>query len=306
VSDQPHLYTLTGNLLAERTLEYDTWSPGKTQRARRETFQVGGKGINVSKMLTRLRAPNTALCFPGGAPGGECEAWLRAKGFALKAFSSEAPTRCGTVVRESGLAETTFLGPDAPATAGAVRACAEYLDALPDGQVLAICGSIPGWTESEWQPLREALTRWLRRGALTVDTYGPPLAWLAAQPLALIKINAVELRTLGYGGADVGAVLAAVDRHSPVRCWVVSDGPGTVWLRDETGAVTSVTPPRVQEVSATGSGDVLHASLLDSLFRRGLMLGAAVARGLPLASANAAHAGIAEFPYVEGSEPPRV
>ena len=301
---QPIL-TFTGNPLAETTFECLDWHPGGTFRARSSSFQVGGKGINVSKMLTRLRAPNTALCFPGGAPGAECEAWLRAKGFALKAFPSEAPTRCGTVVRGSGQAETTFLGPDAPATAGAVRACAEYLDALPDGQVLAICGSIPGWTGSEWQPLREALGRWLQRGALTVDTYGPPLAWLAAQPLALIKINAVELRTLGYGGADAGAVLAAVDRHSPVRCWVVSDGPGTVWLRDETGAVTSVTPPRVQEVSATGAGDVLHASLLDSLFRQGLTLGEAVARALPLASANAAHAGIAEFPYVDGAEPPR-
>ena len=51
-----HLYTLTGNLLAERTLEFDHWSPGRTQRAKRQTFQVGGKGINVAKMLTRLAA----------------------------------------------------------------------------------------------------------------------------------------------------------------------------------------------------------------------------------------------------------
>lgn len=72
--DAPAIFTLTGNLLAERTLEFDRWTAGKTQRAGRETFQVGGKGINVSKMLTRLRVPNTALCFTGGAPGAECAA----------------------------------------------------------------------------------------------------------------------------------------------------------------------------------------------------------------------------------------
>ena len=29
---QPTIYTLTGNLLWERTLEFATWAPGKTQR----------------------------------------------------------------------------------------------------------------------------------------------------------------------------------------------------------------------------------------------------------------------------------
>jgi len=59
------IFTLTGNLLAERTLEFSTWAPGRTQRAQRESFQVGGKGINVAKMLSRLGTPATALCFTG-------------------------------------------------------------------------------------------------------------------------------------------------------------------------------------------------------------------------------------------------
>src|SRR5688572_11183380 len=40
-------FTLTCNLLAETTYTFDAWTPGATQRARDETFQVGGKGINV-------------------------------------------------------------------------------------------------------------------------------------------------------------------------------------------------------------------------------------------------------------------
>jgi 1-phosphofructokinase/tagatose 6-phosphate kinase len=80
-----------------------------------------------------------------------------------------------------------------------------------------------------------------------------------------------------------------------VRRWVVSDGPGAVWFRDEHGAPASVLPPPVREVSATGSGDVLHAVLLAALFLDGQSLPAAVARAIPFAAANAAHAGIAEF-----------
>ncbi len=305
MSSTPHLYAFTGNLLAERTLEFADWAPGRTQRARGESFQVGGKGINVSKMLTRLGAASTALCFTGGAPGAECVAWLQARGFLLQTFATDRPTRSGTVVRGGGNAETTFLGPDVPPSAAAARACADYLDAQPDGQVLALCGSFPGWAGNEFDPLRATLERWLARGILAADTYGPPLAWFAARPLHLVKINATELRTLGFAVTSVGETLASIDRRSPVQRWVVTDGPGAVWYRDTAGAPASLTPPPVHEVSATGSGDVLHASLLVSLFLENRPLEEAVARAIPLASANAAHAGIAEFPYVAGSENPR-
>lgn len=293
----PHIYTLTGNLLAERTLEFAAWSPGRTQRAVRETFQVGGKGINVSKMLTRLGAASTALCFTGGASGAECEAWLGTRRFAHRAFRSAIPTRLGTVVRDAGgtHAETTFLGPDAPPEPAAVRACAEFLDTLPGGQVLALCGSFPGWNDPSFDVLRQALERWLERGQLVADTYGAPLAWAAALPLALLKINADELRSLPLSDRD--------QLPPPVRQWVVTDGPRPVRWRDVHGASGSLHPPAVREVSATGSGDVLLACLLDALLCKGLTLAAAVATALPYAAANAAHPGIAEFPDPVGPAP---
>jgi len=119
-SSAPHIFTLTGNLLAERTFEFASWQAGKTQRATRESFQVGGKGINVSKMLNRLGAPNTALCFTGGAPGAECEAWLRERNFSHRAFPTGQPTRTGLVVRGGVQPETTFLGSDVPPGAEAL------------------------------------------------------------------------------------------------------------------------------------------------------------------------------------------
>lgn len=290
----PRCLTLTANLLAERTLEFAAWTPGRTHRASRETFQVGGKGINVSKMLTRLGVPTTALGFAGGATGDECAAWLRARGLEHRLFRTVAPTRAGTVVRTLPPAgggapapETTFLGPDAPPEAAAIAACAAFLDAQPAGQLLAVCGSIPGWSGAEFEPLRGALRRWLERGPLVADTYGPPLAWLAALPLALIKINAQELRTL-IADADAPP-------PPPTTRWVISDGPGTIRVWDG-GARTELTPPRVAEVSPTGSGDVFLACILHALFYRGASLPGAVAYALPYAAANAAHPGIAEFP----------
>jgi len=287
----PHVFTLTGNLLAERTLEFDAWSPGRTQRAAAESFQVGGKGINVARMLTRLGTPNTALCFTGGAPGAECEAWLAQRGLGHRAFPTLAATRSGVVVRDRSGAtrETTFLGADRAPDAAALQACAAFLEAQPDGQVLAFCGSFPGWNDPAGAPLRAALERWNARGVLVADTYGPPLAWAAARPLALVKVNADEVRSIG--ATDT----LAAGHPTVVQRWVVSDGPRPIWVRDEAGQSHTLTPPVVREVSATGSGDVLLACVLHAWLVRGLPLLGAVQFALPYAAANAAHPGIAEF-----------
>lgn len=289
-ANPPHVFTLTGNLLAERTFEFSSWSPGRTQRAQRETFQVGGKGVNVTKMLTRLQIPTTALCFTGGAPGAECEAWLSEHSICHRAFSTGGATRAGFVVRDrSGqLGETTLLGPDVAPDAAAVEACARFLDAQPDGQVLALCGSFPGWNNPEFEPLRACFERWLKRGQLIADTYGPPLAWVAQRPLALVKINADERRSLP--GGSIEALPETVQR------WIITDGAGPVRFRTGAGALQTVVPPAIEEVSPTGSGDVLLAGVIASLFGRASSLAEAVEFALPYAAANAAHPGVADFP----------
>jgi len=284
----PHIYTLTGNLLAERTLEFRTWSAGKTNRADRESFQVGGKGINVSKMLNRLGVANTALCFAGGAPGAECEHWLRQNGFRVHTFATSQATRLGTVVRAPGQPETTFLGADVSPDASAVALCAEYLDSQPAGQVLALCGSFPGWSERYMEPLRDSLARWLSRGSLVADTYGPALTWLASQPLELLKVNIDELKTMDVDPTKPLSVAA-------LR-YVITDGPNPVRFREGIAGEAVLTPPKVQEVSPTGSGDVLLACLIEGLFCRRKSLRDATSAGLPYAAANAAHTGVAEFP----------
>jgi fructose-1-phosphate kinase PfkB-like protein len=296
----PHLLTFTGNLLAERTQEFASWAPGKTQRAERESFQVGGKGINVAKMLRRLGAPVTALCFAGGAAGDECRAWLQAQNFAFEAFTTAGATRTGLVVRAPARAETTFLGPDSTADAAAWRSAANYLDACPAHRALALCGSVPGWTEPDAAPFRAALGRWLARGhPLFVDAYGPPLAWAAERPVELVKINADELRTLlgaEATAADTMANLRTALGRWPVQTWIVTDGPRPVWFAARGETPVSLAPPPVREVSPTGSGDVLLACVVFARLYRGATWRAALEFALPYAAANAAHSGIAEFP----------
>ena len=296
---EPLLYTLTGNLLWERTLTFASWAPGKTQRAQAESFQVGGKGINVSRMLTRLGASSVALCFTGGSAGSDCLAWLKAKDIAHHAFPSTTATRSGTVIRSHDLPETTFLGPDVAPDAKAWATCAAYLDALPNGQVLALCGSFPGWTTPAAEPLRIALADWTQRGSLVADTYGEPLEWALRQPLTLVKINRDEFDALtplqDHNQSMSSRLVSSLAQAQHVQAWIVTDGGAPVWYADRTSQPRQFASPPVTLVSPTGSGDVLLACLLHGHFQRNLALPDALAYALPFAAANAASPGIAEF-----------
>lgn len=320
------ILTLTGNLLAERTLEFPAgWKPGATQRAARETFQVGGKGVNVSKMLSRLGARTQAVCFAGGATGDECLAWLRAHGLEHVSFRTSAPTRAGAVVRTPGNAqpETTFLGPDVAPDSAALAACAAWLDAQPVTHALAFCGSFPGWDAPAAEPVRDAIARRIVHGNVYIDTYGAPLAWFAERPVALVKINrrefdqlceqtnssatnstatnttATNATALAHG--DMRARLAAACERWPVRHWIVTDGPGPVWYAtrgtgtSNTPVPASIQPPPIHEVSATGSGDVLLACVLHAITNQNFTLAEALKVAIPYASANASSSGIAEI-----------
>lgn len=292
------LFTLTGNLLAERTLTFDSWTPGRTQRARTSSFQVGGKGINVSRMLQRLGTPARALCFTGGDAGEACLTWFRDHRLPVQAFATAVETRSGVVVRSGNQAETTFLGPDAPADAEALASCARFLESLPEDSALALCGSFPGWDSPGAAPFRAALTQWIASRSLFVDTYGPPLAWCITQPVALVKINRDEFDLLfdeGERSRPVKERMSEVLAKWPVRAWIITDGPKQVCVAARDLPPVVLTPPEVEEVSPTGSGDVFFACVLHGLLHRKLNLAQSAAFALPYAAANAAHPGIAEF-----------
>jgi fructose-1-phosphate kinase PfkB-like protein len=299
----PRLLTLTGNLLAEHTGEFADWQPGHTARARGLSFQVGGKGLNVAKLFQRLGGTVTALAFVGGHTGAACRAWLDAHAaYAGHLIPTTTPTRPGWVVRAPNQPETTFLGPDQAPDAAALLAAADYLDALPADVTVALCGSFPGWADPGAAPLRQALHRLADKDRLVADTYGPPLVELSRWPLPLIKINRGEFEALtGANGraADDEAWATDLDqtaRDHPVETWIVTDGPRPVLLWQRDRPIQRLTTPPIPVVSPTGSGDVLFAALLYYRWHEGLDWPEALRRALPLAAANTASAGIADFP----------
>lgn len=297
----PKIITFTANLLAETTYEFADWSEGKTVRATAESFQVGGKGINVSKMLDRLNASNAALCFPGGHFGPMCETWLAEAGIASMAFTQGCETRSGTVIRSKEKEETTFLGLDSHVSKESVLAAIAALGEIEEPFIFAVCGSVQNWEGDQWKPL----LNWIEdRGApirLVVDNYGPSLLWFASQKPDLIKFNRQELELLFDEKERTGStedLLIAANERFVCSNWVVTDGGGPIHVLSEGGAVESFDPPRVECVSPTGCGDVFYATLLDCLYNKtGYSLLTAAKLAADYASRSAAMPGIAEFEF---------
>ena len=292
------IITLTGNLLAETTFDFPSWKTGATQRASAQSFQVGGKGINVSKMLCRLKAPTLALCFPGGTTGDACTQWLKQNKIPYRAFLSKNNTRVGLVVRAPGCRETSFLGPDLPPDTKAFAACAKFIRNLPSNAFLALCGSVPGWESSAAAPLRTALIQHAKNKILAVDTYGPPLAQLCKAPLRLIKINRTEfdgLFPVKNTKQTIAQRLTNVCSKYPVHSWIITNGPHKIWFIEKNMPPASLSPLKVTQVSPTGSGDVFFACVLNALLNQKNTLADAIKSAIPFASANAAHSGIADF-----------
>lgn len=294
------IMTLTGNLLAEWTFSVDATTAGQTHRAHGMDFQVGGKGINVSRVLRRLGKETEALGFADGPLAGQCSNWLLYNRIPHRFFPlGDAGVRPGFVIREKipKDPETTFLGQDLTVPDASWKAGFQYLRERRPGW-LALCGSIPGW-RPQWAAEVRDLLQLENPVRLCVDTYGPPLRDLAQFPLDAVNINRSELDRLidGSETASTPEAIARARSGSPVHTWIITDGPRPVIAGLADGTTYAITPASIQEQSPTGSGDTFLAALLHRWSREaGEPAEATLAFATACATANAASPGIGDFP----------
>ena len=295
----PPIITLTANIVAETTYYVSDWGAGKTSRATEERFQVGGKGINVSKMLQRLGAETTALCFPGGDFGPICEQWLTNQNRHFKSFSSGCITRSGTIVRAPHSEEISVLGIDSHVSADSVQDCVNYLKGLSGHYVLAICGVFQEWNNPNWDTLRDWLPNRGEHVHLAVDTYGASLPWFARQKPDVIKINRQELETFFDENVSVPPtddLMKRVAKNYNCPLWIVTDGEAKTWTLKPGGQPRATQPPIAECISPIGCGDVFFATFLDQQINHPEnSLESAIELAANYASRNAASSEIATF-----------
>ena len=265
------LYTFTANLLAETTAVFSMPKIGETVRARSKAlFKVGGKGVNVSMAAKMLGANTVAAIFPAGETGNRCKKYLDGK-IEYFAVGLRGQTREGLVcIDEKSGRETTFLGEDIPVDGHSFDKMAEFLQKkISADDIFAFCGSFPGWERQYADRLFEICKS---AGAkICIDTYGEPLEDFSKKEIDLLKVNCAEFLALfkSPGEAFDGNFESAVAKfETPAKILAVTDGPRPAIFRAG-GKIFNISPPRVDEISATGCGDIMLATFAVNAFMRG-------------------------------------
>ena len=140
------IYTLTLNPALDYVMRLPSVKEGATNRAVSTDLQFGGKGVNVSLVLSELGIENTALGFAAGFTGAALTTYLTERGVRADFISlPEGLTRINVKLKtpEGAYPETEInaAGPAIPADC--MDALYRKLDSLTEGDTLVLAGSIP-------------------------------------------------------------------------------------------------------------------------------------------------------------------
>lgn len=256
--------TVTLHPAFDRTVELDGLEPERVNRVLHERLDPGGKGVNVSRVLTAFGVSNTALVLAGRSNLPIYRHLLQKEQVNGVYLPIEG------AIREN----TTFVLPDhrilkvdkAGAQAGAsVIPAVEYAlgEQLIDREhtVVVFSGSLPPGLTGD---LLVGLISGLTQVRVAVDTASLTLQQLLQCKPWLIKPNIHELRALTDRPLKERREIVAAARglvKAGIENVLVSLGEDGLLLIDSEQAVQAV-PPAVEVRSTVGAGDSALAGFL--------------------------------------------
>lgn len=273
------IYTLTFNPAIDYVVFLDGFCAGAINRTKREAIQFGGKGVNVSVMLSRLGVENTALGFAAGFTGTALCDYLAQSG--IKAdfvMLEEGYTRINVKVKAGVETEINGQGPQIDRKA--LEKLFAKLDRMQAGDTLILAGSIPNTLPSDIY--EQIFARYDGKGIrFVLDATKELLSNCLKYKPFLIKPNNIELGEL-FGkeltdDAQIVDAAKALQKHGAVNVLVSMAGDGAI-LVDETGAVHRIGVLSGQVVNSVGAGDSMVAGFVAGLengYEAALKLGTA-------------------------------
>ena len=136
------IYTITFNPSLDYIMHVDCFEEGETNRSKQEEIYPGGKGFNVSTILSRLNLETTALGFVAGFTGEEIVKELKERGFDCDLCQLEnGLSRINVKMKGAKETEINGSGPDIPQEK--LNELFEKLDHLKENDTLVLAGSIP-------------------------------------------------------------------------------------------------------------------------------------------------------------------
>jgi 6-phosphofructokinase 2 len=276
------IYTITLNPALDRILTVESIEYHNPNRVDGDERYAGGKGIDVSKALTRLGVDNKAIGFAGGYTGRELEGCLFNLGVDCEFVRISAETRINVYIHEAAKNRQISFNLRGPFIQSfELMDMIDTIKRLKDANYVIISGSVPsGVNPIIYQKIVEIAKA---KGATVVlDSDDEPFkAGLRAKP-HIIKPNVHELeRLMATQLNSIGSIVdAAVQVHERgLDIVLVSMGARGVLLVTEDERWIA-RPPRVTVTNTIGAGDsavagFVHALVLGESYKEAVQRAAA-------------------------------
>ena len=281
------IYTVTFNPSLDYVIQVDKLVPGEINRTTHEAVYPGGKGNNVSVILSNLGHSSKALGFTAGFTGEALENMLKEFGCDTAFIRlPEGSTRINVKINAGEETEINGQGP--VITEEAQQALFEQLDALKKEDILVLAGSIPNTLPSD---IYERILEHLQgRGIhFVVDATKELLLKVLKYHPFLIKPNNHELGEM-FGVTlktrdEIVTYAKKLQEMGAENVLVSMAGDGAILLTED-GIIYKAKPPKGKVLNSVGAGDSMVAGFLtgylntgeyEKAFRLGVVTGSATA-----------------------------
>ena len=275
------IYTVTLNPALDYVMKVGNIRYDDINRSESEEIYYGGKGINVSVILTRLGVENKALGFVGGFTGEKLYGMLKKDGIDCDFnILKNGYTRINVKIKAQTELDVNAQGPAIDEED--IALLLEKLDGIKQGDFLVLAGSIPNTLPDDIY--ERILSRLDGRGInFVVDATGDLLKNVLKYKPFLIKPNHHELGDLfGVEAKSEQDIVfyAKKLQEMGARNVLVSRAKDGATLIDEQKNVTTFENVEGELVNSVGCGDSMVGGFLAGWIEKGdysyaLKLGAA-------------------------------
>lgn len=277
------VYTVTFNPAMDYVMQVKNMNEKDINRSEEEKMFYGGKGINVSSVLTQLNIENTATGFLAGFTGSELERMLEADNINTDFVHLKTGfTRINVKIKSEKELDINAHGPDI--SEQDIDKLLNKLKKIKSGDYLVLAGSVPpSLSDDIYEKILEHFTD--KDINVVVDTTGNLLKNILKYKPFLIKPNHHELGEIF--SVDINSTQDVIRyakklQEMGAKNVLVSRARDGATLIDENGNVISVTNAPGKIVSSVGCGDSMVAGFIAGYiesknYEKALRLGAVCA-----------------------------
>lgn len=263
--------TVTLNPAMDKTLIVDNYTLGKVNRVKSIRYDIGGKGINVSKVLVNLAIQSTCIGFLGGIWENTFQEELDKRNIKYNFIHTDGNTRTNTKIVDNEKKTYTDLNEQGPAIDSNLLSIflRSFEEICNKEDVVVLSGGVsPNIPEDIYGTLTSIAKR---KGALVIlDADGPLLKSGLIEKPQIIKPNNHELSSLfNIDENNDEKILKAAKklRNQGIQKILVSLGERGGFYITEKGTYYAK-GLKVNVKSTVGAGDSMVAALVYSFINK--------------------------------------